>query len=70
MLLEQLKSLDPQTFYLIIAFMVIAVMTLIASIHTATRVDKMWGDFQRQKDIEQIKREVKAELKSPESPKN
>lgn len=62
-LLELLKSQDPQTFYLIITFMTVSVMTLLTAIYTAVRVDKLWSNYRRQKDIEQIKREIKSELK-------
>ena len=63
---ETLKMITGDLYPLVITFMVIIIMIFLISLYTAIRIDKLWTLAQRQRDIEQLKKEVKTELKNPE----
>jgi hypothetical protein len=63
-MLENLKMVTGDLYPLVITFMVLFVMIFLVSIYAAIRVDKLWAFTQRQRDIEQLRKEVKADLKN------
>jgi len=64
-MLEYLKMVTGELYPLVITFMILIVLIFLTSIYAAIRVDKLWSLMKTQRDIEQLKREVKSELKNP-----
>ena len=64
-MLENLRLVTGELYPLVFAFMVIIVMIFLTAIYAAIRVDRLWSLLKKQHDIEEIKKEVKADLKNP-----
>jgi hypothetical protein len=64
-MLADLKMITGEFYSLVVTFMIIIIMTLLISIYVAVRVDRLWSLIKRQHDVEELKKEVKADLKIP-----
>ena len=64
-MLENLKMVTGELYPLVITFMTLIVMIFLISVYAAIRVDKLWSLAKKQRDIELLRKEIKADLKNP-----
>jgi len=61
---EYLKLVTGDLYPLVVTFMIIIILTFLISIYAAIRVDRIWSLLKKQREIEEIKKEVKADIKN------